>query len=170
MSDFLELGSVLRLHGFRGAMVVKSSGEEASALSYLREVYLEIDGQLKSLSIEEASWMPKGWKLVLQGFNSETLTRKLIGKKVFSKREALRELPKNEFYVSDLIGTIVLDANTNIPIGTVVKIDTFGCQDRWWVSYNKREVGIPAVGRYIERVDPLNRTVSVKNFSELVEL
>lgn len=75
MRQLVELGKVGRPHGFKGDFVVQSHGGRDSALAYLDEVFVGPSDQssecpLESFKILEASWMPKGWKVSLDGVNS----------------------------------------------------------------------------------------------------
>ena len=64
----------------------------------------------------------------IEGCFNRNEAEKYKGKKVFTLRESLPDIDKNEYYVLDLIGCKVVDRKS-IDLGNVVDIQNFGAGD-----------------------------------------
>ncbi|MBI4404655.1 MAG: 16S rRNA processing protein RimM [Deltaproteobacteria bacterium] len=163
----VELGTVIRTHALKGAIVIYSPAGMDCALGYLKAVFLgHSPEKLSAFSVIESSWMPKGWILKLQGLNTLELARAWVGTKIFALREALKPPQAGEYYICDLVGCQVYDANTERPIGQISGIEAAE-QDRWYVSTPQGTLVVPANQRFIVRVDYEQKRVWVKNIEDL---
>jgi len=165
----IELGKISKPHGFRGAFVVYAPTGQASALAYVKEIRIGLEAASSvTYKIIETSWMPRGWKVVVEGITSDTQVNSLRGALVFTERTSLKETENDEFYVSDLVGAQVQD-ESGASIGTFVGVEPLpGQQDRWWVELKSGEtIAIPATKQFVLGVDIKNRSVTVYNVSKL---
>ena len=154
--DAVSLGIIKRLHGFKGAFVVDSSTGEESALQYLKKVYVEG----AAYTIEEAAWMPKGWKVQLVEVTTEAAAKALLGKTLQANRQDLEETGSNEFYVHDLIGAMAKDVDTEKDVGTFLRAESVkGGQDLWWFDGEGHEFSVPATKDFIVKVETKTKTI-----------
>ncbi len=165
-SGYIELGTIGRPHGFKGAFVLHTPSGNESSLGYLKRAFLADKPEYKEFEIESARWMPKGWKLKLTVLNSEDDIKPLRNRPLFAKRTDLKEPGKGEYYVDDLVGLQVIDSDSGNPIGTLVAVE-FSGQDRWQVDTGKEKLWIPAVSHFIKKVDPKGRKIWIQNREEL---
>ena len=78
----------------------------------------------------------------------------------FAKADA--RLPKGRFFIDDLLGCEVLDAETGRVYGTLTVIDRPAAQDIYTVT--DAEGGthmLPAVPEFVKKLDPENRRILV---------
>lgn len=162
-SEFISVGTIEKPHGFRGSFVVRTSADRESALSYLNQVYLS--SEESPLKVEEAAWMPKGWKLTLSGLTSDAQVKTLIGRPLLAKRSELHELPHGEFYVSDLEGCTAVDAETGEELGTFVGLEDAKPYAQWWFRRGEKEFSIPSLKRFISAVDLPEKKIRLTNFA-----
>ena len=87
--------------------------------------------------------------------------RALVGRTYyFAKADA--RLPKGRFFIDDLLGCEVIDADTERVYGTLTAIDHPAAQDIYTVT--DAEGGthmLPAVPEFVKQLDPDNRRILV---------
>lgn len=154
-------------------MVLTDAGQE-SALASLDTLYLGTDAaRATAYPVTEAAWMPRGWKIKVEGIDGDTAVKGLVGQAVFADRAALPETAEDEYYLGDLIGASVIDAATGTTIGKFVCLESGEDQaadlghDRWWLDIAGTRRAVPATKRFIERVDVRAHAILVKNLTEL---
>lgn len=173
-NHLISIGRVIRLHGYKGDLVVLSGAGKDSALGYLKNVWIGSQPEsATSFELEEASWMPKGWKITLKDLRDEASAQRLKNQSVFARREDLEPASEDEYYVSDLEGALLVDAETGKERGKFIGLETPasaspGLTDLWWFEIEGEERAVPAVKYYIDRVDPQGRRIYVKNLNELL--
>jgi 16S rRNA processing protein RimM len=169
----VEIGTISRLHGYKGSVVVHTSSSENSSLGSLKRIWIGTDPEKASLyELTEASWMPKGWKVSLQSITSFESAETLVGKKVFANRLELPEPERGEFYLSDLLGLKGMEVGTEKVIGvfssleeaTPIKGKVSAC---WIFKTQNGEISIPAVAHFISSVDLKNGIIWLTNLQEL---
>lgn len=170
MRHFVELGKVARPHGFRGEFVVQSHGGADSALSYVQELFIgKSETSLISFRIVEAAWMPRGWKIKLQGIETQEAVSRWQGLPVFAPRSELKPTVQNEYYLADLEGATVKEWPSNKSVGTFLGAETISPKtaDRWWVEVEGKRMAVPAIRHFVARVDPADRIIYIQNLGEL---
>jgi 16S rRNA processing protein RimM len=167
MLKLVELGKVARPHGFKGHFVVDSPSGHESSLGAVSDILIGRSPEdTTPYRIIEASWMPRGWKLHVEGVDTEAQVHALKGATVYAPREELPETEDGEYYISDLIGASVIDTETAREVGTLSGVETDG-QHRWWIRSSEGEFAIPANAHFIVSVDVEQRQIRVRNLSEL---
>lgn len=166
----VELGIITKAHGFKGGFVVAGHGGSESALGYLKKLFIGRNPEeAVGFDVLEAAWMPKGWKLLVAGVTSDSHVKQLSGKIVFAPREALKPPTEGEFYTSDLVGLKVIDSESGQVVGILSGIEpgSAGSADRWWIEASPGSFSVPAIKKYIEKVDVEAKTVTLRHFAEL---
>ena len=99
--------------------------------------------------------------LRLEGVCDMDAARALVGRTYyFAKADA--RLPKGRFFIDDLLGCEVIDADTARVYGTLTAIDHPAAQDIYTVT--DAEGGthmLPAVPEFVKQLDPDNRRILV---------
>lgn len=170
----VPIGSISRLHGYKGAVVAFTTTGKDSALGALSQVWIGSSPEEATpyLVISKA-WMPKGWKLELSEVNSESVARPLIGKDIYAKREDLPELSLQEFYISDLVGLEAFEIETKKPIGTFRELQESALNSdqikaSWWVFQTPLgQLTVPAVSHFIQKVDLEEKKIWLRNLKEI---
>jgi len=169
---YIEIGKISRPHGLKGSVLIPSREGKDSALAYVDEISLGANQeQLKSYAITKRAWMPKGWKITLESVSRIEEAEPFRDFKVFVRRDQLQQADENEFYVTDLEGLEVVDADTGNVIGTFSGIESDPMseqlQERWLIEKNGEELTIPANQHFIKEVDTTNRKIFCHHLSEL---
>lgn len=168
----VELGKIVKPHGFRGAVKVRSHGGKDSALSYLSQVYVQTSDRVDCYKIVDRAWMPKGWKIHLDTIRTEEAAENLRDATLLAAREDLLPPGVNEYYIEDLQGATVVDSESRKPVGTFVGVHTSSgevSQDIWNIEIEGRPLLVPACSQYIASIDTHSKKIYVKNLSDLLE-
>lgn len=84
-----------------------------------------------------------------------TMAETLRGKDVLIRQEDAVKLPKGEFYWHEVIGLTVIEAATEIELGTVTDILETGANDVYVVRTPQgKELLVPAIKDVIQAIEP----------------
>ena len=117
--------------------------------------------------VDEAAWMPRGWKLKLNGIDTIEQAQSLSSAEIFADRAALPATGESEYLVGDIVGFAAVDADSGEPLGSLVGIETIPGADRWWFALGDDEIPVPALKRFIVKVDAATRTIHLRHLDEL---
>lgn len=166
--ELVEVGVVARPHGYRGAFVVSHSAGRESALKELPQLWVgSTPDNAIPHKIHEASWMPSGWKLHIDGITSEEEVKALRGQKVYVNREDFPELDDNEYYLHDLLGAEVVDVDREVVIGHFEGIEGEGKAQWWKIKSSTGEKLIPPKRHFIDSVNTKTKQIRLRNLGEL---
>lgn len=87
--------------------------------------------------------------------------KKIMNSEIKIKKEQVKKLEKNSYYVFDIIGLEVYDEG-GAYLGQVKDIITNAANDIYVVAKpDKKELLVPAIGRYIQKVDIENKKIII---------
>lgn len=151
LKEFLEAGKIAGTHGVRGELRVNPWCDSAEFLRQFHTLYL--NGGTSPVSVVSARVFKKQLLLVLQGVDSVEKADVLRGKVLFFKREDAK-IPEGRYFMDDLIGLNVYDADTFIYYGTLTEIMRTGANDVYQItSLAKKNYLIPAVSSVVRDID-----------------
>ena len=127
MQQYLEAGKVVTTHGVRGEMKLELWCDGVDFLKKVGRLYPSAQGgkAYKILSIRPQGQMAL---LQLEGVSDMDAARALRGQVFYFDRNDAT-LPAGRWYVADLIGCEVRDADTGKVYGVVTSVDHPGAQD-----------------------------------------
>ena len=150
MKKYLEAGKIVGTHGIRGELRVQPWCDSAEAFCRLKRVYLGADG---SGEVKVACRPHKTIALVkMDGVDSIPDAERLRGHVLFLAREDYK-LPKGQYFIQDIIGLSVVDADTGETYGQITDVSSTGANDVYHMKMGEREVLIPAVPSIVRAVD-----------------
>jgi 16S rRNA processing protein RimM len=170
------VGEILRPRGNRGEVLVKSQTDVPGRLQGLRRAQARLaDGSDVPVEITEA-WVHDGdWVFKFAGVDSITQAERFRGADVWIPSEERGTLPPGEFFESDLIGCVLVDAATGAELGRIEGWQA--CADRMQVgpplmqsTIKGREVLIPFVPAICREIDLTARTIQVALPAGLLDL
>lgn len=126
MSDKVCMGAIMGAFGVRGEVRLKSFSTEPGALGDYGPLTTE-DGS-REFRVKVTRAVKNGFAARLSGVNTKEQADALKGTKLFLPREALPDLPDDEFYHADLIGLEVLDTGGR-KLGVVRAVHNHGSTD-----------------------------------------
>ena len=100
--------------------------------------------------------------LKLDGIDTVEEAQKLRNKTLYMNR-ADAKLQKGDWFIQDLIGCTVYDADDNNKIyGTLTDVAQTGANDIWFIENDGKEYIIPAIKDVVINVDVENESVFIK--------
>ena len=153
MQQYLEAGKVVTTHGVRGEMKLELWCDGVNFLKKVGRLYPSAQGgrAWKIVSIRAQGQMAL---LQLEGVNDMDAARALRGQVFYFDRNDAT-LPAGRWYVADLIGCEVRDADTGKVYGVVTSVDHPGAQDIYTVkSPSGKEYLFPGVDAFLKERNP----------------
>ena len=132
MQQYLEAGKVVTTHGVRGEMKALPLCDGAAFLAIFKRLFTTADGagETRVLGVRAQGNVIL---LRLAGVNDMDAARALRGQ-VFYFDRSDATLPEGRWYVADVIGCEVRDADTGKVYGVVTSVDHPGAQDIYAVK------------------------------------
>ena len=157
--EFLEIGKFVGTHGVRGMVRIQPWSDDGEFLTQFKKFYLE-NGKTK---IEMSKITPHGNVVIAQvkGIDSIEEAEKLRNQVLYIKRDDAH-LPEGRYFVSEIIGSSVYDADTNALLGTLSDVSPTGANDVWHIKSGDKEYLLPAIPDVIVDVDINNDKVIVR--------
>lgn len=157
--DFLEIGKIVGTHGVRGMIRIQPWSDNGDFLTEFKNFYLE-NGKTK---IEMNKITPHGNVVIsaIKGVNTIEDAEKLRNQILYIKRSDAK-LPEGRYFVSEIIGSRVIDAETDEQIGILTDVSQTGANDVWHIKKGEKEYLIPAIPDVVIDVDINNDVVKIK--------
>lgn len=142
---YLEAGQVVGTHGVRGELRVQPWCDSPGVLAGLRTLYWQEGGDPVSVR----SRVHKNVVLMkVEGVDTVQDAAALRGRVLYLDRRDLK-LPEGHYFIQDLIGLKVVDADTGEEYGVLSQVSPTGANDVYHVRTPQREVLIPAIAQVI---------------------
>ena len=153
MQKYLEAGKVVTTHGVRGEMKLELWCDGVAFLKKVGRLYTTPQG---GRCYKITSIRPQGQMALLQleGVSDMDAARALRGQVFYFDRDDAT-LPAGKWYVADLIGCEVRDADTGKVYGVVTSVDHPGAQDIYTVKApGGKEYMFPGVDAFLKERNP----------------
>ena len=157
MSDHFRIAQILRPHGIKGEVKVYPLTDDVSRFKRLREAYLERGGQYEDVTVDGAKFVSDAVVLHIVGVNDPEAAEKLRGLYICVDREHAVKLPKDTYFVSDIIGCSVFSSEGE-SLGKVIDVLETNANDVYVIEGGKRLM-VPALKKLLDEVDVLNKRI-----------
>lgn len=161
MLEYLSIGQIINTHGFRGEVKVYPLTDDISRFEKLKEVYLEENDGLMKYKVESVKLLSSTVAVKLKGIDSEEAADKLRGFYVKVDRKSAVKLPKDTYFICDLIDLEVYDEK-GLLIGTVKDVLQTGSNDVYVVQSSGKDILIPALKDIVKKIDLENKKILVE--------
>ena len=151
MEKYLEIGKIVNTHGFRGDVKAQSWCDFPEVMTELDVIYRKVKGEYVGLEVEKSS-VHKGMVLLkLSGIDDFDKANALREEVIYADRDDIvRE--EGSFFIADLIGLDVIDADSGKVYGKLKEVMQYGIHDIYAVKTEKGEVLIPVVEEFVKKV------------------
>ncbi len=154
MEKYIEIGRFTSPHSFRGEAKLDCWVDSPDDLLGLKSVFLVSGGEYRPFAVESIRKHNAFVLVKLEGINDDAGAKTLSGRTVYALRSDF-VLEEGRFFVSDLIGTKVYDAESGKEYGRLTDVMKYAANDVYEVtSENGKKTLIPAVKEFIKSVDP----------------
>ena len=167
MEKYLELGRVNNTHGIKGEVKFELWCDDISYLKQLKTVYLDKKGN-ESLTLSSARPQKNNAILKFEEITSIDLAEKLKGKVLYCDRDDA-EIDDGAYYLADIIGCRVINAENKKEYGKVCDIMNYGSCDIFDVKNGKKHSLIPATPDIIAAIDLENGVIEINEMKGLFD-
>lgn len=159
MDKHICIGTIVAPHGVRGDIRILPQTEHPEQFLDLDYLLLE-DGRM--LHLINARFHKRMVLVKCREVNNMNEAELLRGKKVFIRTEDLPELGEGEFYVADLLGCNVVDAE-GTQVGVLKDVISTGSNDVYIVKADDgKEILVPALKQHVKEINPQERRIVVE--------
>jgi len=157
--EFLEIGKFVGTHGVRGMVRIQPWCDDGEFLTQFKNFYLN-NGNTK---IEMSKITPHGNVVIaaVKGVNTIEDAENLRNQVLYIKRDDAR-LPEGRYFVSEIIGAKVFDADTGSLLGTLSDVSPTGANDVWHIKNGEREYLVPSIPSVIVDVNIDEDIIKIK--------
>lgn len=149
---YIECGKIINTHGCRGGVKAESWCNSEEDLAELDRVFLLIGGEYVQHTVKKAAIFKQFVIFELEEIDDMDKAMLLKNKTLYALREDFA-LEEGEFFLADMIGLDVIDADSGIVYGRLSEIINRGASDIYVVATEKGEKMIPAVDEFIISID-----------------
>ncbi len=161
MQQYLEIGRIVAPHGVTGEMKLELWCDSVAFLGRLTRVYRSAQGEGETRVTGLRPHKNMGL-LRLEGVADMDAARAMVGRVLYIDRADVR-LPKGAFFIQDLLGCRVLDADTGACYGTVQDISHPAAQDIYTVrAEDGAEYRFPGVAEFLVEKCPEEGYIRVR--------
>ncbi|HRW20780.1 MAG TPA: ribosome maturation factor RimM [Bacteroidales bacterium] len=165
----VELGTIIRLHGLEGTVLVKlNSPEIGDSVENMESVFIEKDGLLIPFFIESYNYNQNGIFLNLRHIKTQNYAQRFLNCKVFIESNYLSETKNNNFN-ENISGYSVIDINLG-HIGNVKNLNKIPGNIVIEVEFNGNSILIPYVNSIVKEINHNTKTINVSTPKGLIEL
>lgn len=149
-NQFIEAGQIVGTHGIKGEMRVDPWMDSPEILKRFKNLYF--DNGKKSVELLTSRVHKNILLITTKNVNSATEADLLRGKILYIDRDDVN-LPKNLYFISDLIGLKVYDGNNDTYYGEITEVFKTGANNVYKIVKNDNEYLFPAVDEMIKSTD-----------------
>ncbi len=154
MEKLFEIGEIVKIHGCRGGVKVRSYlTEPLKLLSQLETVYIRVrQGEMVPYPLRRYRLGNRCFFLELEGIDTPGDAEDMVGGRVSAATDKLAALPEGEYYWHELLGMeAVTEEGTSL--GRIKEIFSTGGSDVYVCDNGKEERLLPAIAEVIRKVD-----------------
>lgn len=161
MLEYLSIGQIVNIHGFRGEVKVYPLTDDMSRFKKLKEVFIEENNRQVRYEVEGVKLLSNTVALKLRGIDSEEAANKLRNYYVKVDRKSAVKLPKDSYFICDLIDLEVFDVKGQL-LGRVGDVLQTGSNDVYVIKTDEKDILIPALKEVVKEIDLKNGKIVVE--------
>ena len=168
MKEYLEIAKVVAVFGIKGEFRVQYFCDNADVLCSIKTLYFE--NGTKAFKVKRAFPHKNTVVLGLEGIDSPELAQSLMNKMLFAKRRDFR-LKRGEYFIQDLIGMTVVDADDGKTYGKITDVLQSASTDVYTVTDDLgREILFPAIKSVVIDTNIKKGIMQIRPMEGLLEI
>ena len=165
--NYLECAIIINTHGVMGAVKLESLCDSPEVLASLERVFVLEGGKYREIKILHASVFKQFVLATLEGVSDMDTAAAMKGTTLYAARDDF-ELEEGEYFIADLYGLNVIDADNGSIYGKIKDVINRGASDIYVVDTPNGERMIPVVDEFVDRVD-VNEGVFVRPIEGMLD-
>ena len=164
---YIECGKIINTHGCHGGLKLESWCDSPEVLASFERVFIKKAGAYAELKVKKSAIFKQFVLFDLAGVSDMDAALALKGTVVYADRDDF-ELEEGDYFIADIIGCDVIDADNGTVYGKLSEVVNRGASDIYVVKTEKGESMIPAVDEFIDRVE-VGKAVYVRPISGMFD-
>ena len=157
---YIECGKIINTHGFRGGLKLDSWCNTPADLAALDRYFIREGGNYTEKKVLKASVFKQFVIAEIEGVTDMDAAMALKNTVIYAAREDFK-LEDGEYFISDLVGLDVIDAENGTVYGKLKEMINRGASDIYVVTTEAGERMIPVVDEFVDRVE-IDRGIFVR--------
>ncbi len=151
INQYLECGKIINTHGVMGEVKVECRCDSPEILSDLKKVYIKKNGEYSECRIKRSFVLKDKVVMSLEGIFDMDSAQRMKETVLYARRD---DIPKAEgaYFIADLIGLDVIDAENDRNYGKIKDVINRGASDIYVIGTKSGEVLFPAVDEFVDRI------------------
>ncbi len=161
MLEYLIVGQLVNTHGVKGELKATALTDDPNRFRKLKWVYIDKNGKFEKFDITGVKFFKQF--VILKFSNVDTIeeAEKLKGLYMKIDRANAVKLPKDTFFITDILGMSVFDEDNTL-LGKLVDVIQTGSNDVYVVrNAEGNEILIPALKSVVKEVSLEDGRISV---------
>jgi 16S rRNA processing protein RimM len=169
MQDFLQVGKVVNTHGVKGEVKVVPLTDDPQRYDKLKWVYAGNDDTKQILNIESVKYFKNTVIIKFKEVPDMDGAINLKEQYLYVDRKNAVKLPKDTYFICDLIGSEVFETD-GTKLGDLRDIIQTGSNDVYIVkSESGKEILVPALKSVVKEISIENKKIVVELPEGLIE-
>ncbi len=166
--EYFEIGQIVNTFGIKGFVKVNPFTDDMERFAELKSVLVVKNKELIEMQIEEIKYQKNVVLIKFKGIEDINMAEKYKGCYIKIKRENARKLPKDTYFIADLIGMQVYDEQGNL-LGKVNDIYNNKVHDIYVIKDDLgKQILLPSTKEVIKQIDMDNDRIVVHLIEGLV--
>lgn len=164
--EYLEAGKIVTTHGIKGEVKIMPYTDTPELLCEFERLF--IGKSYEEIAIERSRAFKNMVIAKLKGYDTPEDAEKLRNKLLYMHRDDL-ELDENTYFIQDLIGIEVSDADSGFLYGKITDVMQTGANDVYVIQGADREYLVPAIPEVVISTDIDENTMTIRPLEGLFE-
>lgn len=157
--SYLEVGQIVGTHGIAGEMRVQPWCDSPDFLTKFKTLYTDKNGE-NAVKVKSSRVHKNIVLIKLPGITTIEQAERMRGKVLYISRKDAN-IADGEWFIQELIGCTVFDADTGKDYGILSDVSKTGANDVWHIKKDGKEYLLPAINDIIANVDVANEKVEI---------
>ena len=167
MKEYLEIGRINNTHGLKGEVKLEMWCDGIDYLKQLKSVYLDDKGN-KALTVLSVRGQKNNAIIRFAEITTIEQAEELKNRVLFCNRNDA-EIEEGAYYLADVIGCRVVDAESGREYGKICDVMNYGSSDIYDVVLNKKHTLVPAIPDIIREIRVEEQLVLIKPMKGLFD-
>lgn len=153
MQKYFEVGQIVNTFGIKGLVKVNPFTDDAERFEELKTVYICKKNEMQKVEIEEVKYHKNMVLLKIKGIDNMNDAEKVKGLYLKIDRKDAKKLPKDTYFIADLIGLNVYTDEDEY-LGNVEDIFSTGANDVYVVKNDEgKQILLPSIPEVLKTID-----------------
>ncbi len=160
--EFITVGQLGRPRGTDGEIYVTPLTDFPERFENLTEIFISSGDSWRKMKIASSKMISGRPVIRFENINSPEDAARLTNRYLSVPKNEIVTPPKDSYYIFDVVGCEVWDADTKKRIGEIVDVEEYPANDAYVIKAdNGKRYTIAAVKRFVNKVDIKNRRVEI---------